>query len=293
MYKLDPVTLAAILKVKNNKETYIYYLKHTMKQAATLKEIVKQAKSLNPLDSASYSPYKYVKLIQELLGYIRDTCPDDHKPSEKLVVVTPINKKKIVRITTTNKVPFRKPIPLEVVAQEPVVTKVYPRRPKSLPHVTPKIDPLYDFTIEKLLMSSYMTENPIYLTFISLVHFAIQTMIVRFGKLQAKADIVLVAHAPRAVDLADSPMSTSINQDTPSTRISSTQDKEHSLIMSQGFEESSKPPHFHDDPLYESLHEDLTSQGSSFNVRPVYTLFESLGRWTKDHPIANVIRDPS
>ncbi|GJX26450.1 retrovirus-related pol polyprotein from transposon TNT 1-94 [Tanacetum coccineum] len=59
-----------------------------------------------------------------------------------------------------------------------------------------------------------------------------------------------VADAPRAVDLADSLMSTSIDQDAPSTR-------------------------------------------SSSNVRPIHTLLESLGRWTKDHPIANVIDDPS
>ncbi|GJS51201.1 retrovirus-related pol polyprotein from transposon TNT 1-94 [Tanacetum coccineum] len=59
-------------------------------------EIVKQAKPLNPLDSASYSACKYVKLIQELLGYVRDTCLDIHKPSRKLVAVTPINKKKTV-----------------------------------------------------------------------------------------------------------------------------------------------------------------------------------------------------
>ncbi|GJT37496.1 hypothetical protein Tco_0937361 [Tanacetum coccineum] len=95
MYKLDLVTLAP--KDKNNRETYIYYLKHTREQAAILREIVEQAISLNPLDSASYSACKYVKLIQELLGYVRDTCPDIHKPSEKLVVVTPINKKKTVR----------------------------------------------------------------------------------------------------------------------------------------------------------------------------------------------------
>nr|GEY03454.1 hypothetical protein [Tanacetum cinerariifolium] len=53
VYKLDPVTLA--LKDKNNKKTYIYYLKHTMEQAAILREIFEQAKSLNPLDSAFYS----------------------------------------------------------------------------------------------------------------------------------------------------------------------------------------------------------------------------------------------
>ncbi|GKB22972.1 retrovirus-related pol polyprotein from transposon TNT 1-94 [Tanacetum coccineum] len=104
---------------------------------------------------------------------------------------------------------------------------------------------------------------------------------------------VLVAAAPRAIDLADSPVSTSIDQDAPSTSIPSTQDQEHSLIISQGFEESPKTPHFHDDPLHESLHEDSTSQGSSSNVRPIHTPFESLGRWTKDHPIANVIGDPS
>ncbi|GKE67438.1 hypothetical protein Tco_1521599, partial [Tanacetum coccineum] len=84
-------------KDKNNRETHIYYLKHTMEQAVILREIVKQAKLLNPLDNASYSAYKYVKLIQELLGYVRDTLPDIHKPSEKLVAITPINKKKTVR----------------------------------------------------------------------------------------------------------------------------------------------------------------------------------------------------
>ncbi|GJY42534.1 retrovirus-related pol polyprotein from transposon TNT 1-94 [Tanacetum coccineum] len=85
-----------------------------------------------------------------------------------------------------------------------------------------------------------------------------------FNPLTIVVSLVLVANAPRAIDLADSPVST-----------------------------ITKTPHFHDDPLHESLHEDLTSQGSSSNVRPIHTPFESLGRWTKDHPIANVIRDPS
>ncbi|GKA78976.1 retrovirus-related pol polyprotein from transposon TNT 1-94 [Tanacetum coccineum] len=105
--------------------------------------------------------------------------------------------------------------------------------------------------------------------------------------------LVPVADAPRAVDLDDSPMSTSINQDAPSTSIPSAQDQEHSLIISQGFEELPKIPHFHDDPLDESLYEDSTSQGSSSNVRPTHTPFELLGRWTKDHLIENVIGDPS
>ncbi|GKB28565.1 retrovirus-related pol polyprotein from transposon TNT 1-94 [Tanacetum coccineum] len=75
-----------------------------------------------------------------------------------------------------------------------------------------------------------------------------------------------VAAVPRAVEITDSPVSTSIDQDAPSSSIPSTQDQEHSIII---------------------------SQGSSSNVRPSHTPFELIGRRTKDHPIANVIDDPS
>nr|GEV91378.1 retrotransposon protein, putative, unclassified [Tanacetum cinerariifolium] len=99
--------------------------------------------------------------------------------------------------------------------------------------------------------------------------------------------------ALRAVILADSPLSTSIDQDAPSASIPSTQEQENSLNISQGFVESIKTPIFHDDPLHEPLHEDSTSQGSSSNMRQTHSLFEHLGRWTKDNPIANVIGNPS
>ncbi|GJR70697.1 integrase, catalytic region, zinc finger, CCHC-type containing protein [Tanacetum coccineum] len=392
MYKLDLVTLAP--KDKNNRETHIYYLKHTMEQAAILREIVEQAKSLNPLDSASYSACKYVKLIQELLGYVRDTCPDIHKPRLKrstkssssmfdarhelcfLDIVSDMNassksksvkktKKKeewkptgkmftkigyiwrptgrnftlvrnacpLTKITATNKVPLREPIPLKVVVQESVVTKVYTRRPKVSKTNGSNSKP----KIAKSMISNKMepdigTEfvNQTLQDYYEQVGISHETSVARtpqqngvverkpdlsylhvfgalcypnndnedLGKLQAKADIddwehlfqpmfdeyfnpspiavslVPVADAPRAVNLADSPVSTSIDQDAPSTK-------------------SSKTPHFHDDPFHESLHKDSTSQGLSSNMRPMYTPFESLGRWTKDHPIENVIGDPS
>ncbi|GJX15967.1 retrovirus-related pol polyprotein from transposon TNT 1-94 [Tanacetum coccineum] len=105
--------------------------------------------------------------------------------------------------------------------------------------------------------------------------------------------LVPEAAAPRAEVLVDSPVSISINHDAPSISIPSSQDQEHSLIISQGFEESPKILTFHDDPLNESPNEDSTSQGSSSSVRQIHTPFEHLGRWTKDHPIANVIGDPS
>ncbi|GKD28975.1 retrovirus-related pol polyprotein from transposon TNT 1-94, partial [Tanacetum coccineum] len=76
-----------------------------------------------------------------------------------------------------------------------------------------------------------------------------------FNPLTIVVSRVPVAAVPRAVDSADSHVSTSIDQDAPSTN--------------------------------------STSQGSTSNVRPIYTSFESLGRWTKDYPIENVIGDPS
>ncbi|GJV30325.1 hypothetical protein Tco_1386773 [Tanacetum coccineum] len=99
--------------------------------------------------------------------------------------------------------------------------------------------------------------------------------------------------APRAKVLADSPVSTSIDQDAPSTSIPSSKEHVQSPIISQGFEESPITLTFHDDPLNESPNEDSTPQGSSSNVRQIHTPFEHLGRWTKDHPIANMIGDPS
>nr|GEX70402.1 retrovirus-related Pol polyprotein from transposon TNT 1-94 [Tanacetum cinerariifolium] len=103
LYKFDPVTLAP--KNMNNREAHIYYLKHNMEQVAILREIVEQAKSLNPLDSASYSA------VRRTFTLVGNAC-------------------RLTRITTTNKVHFMEPAPLEVVTQEPVVTKVYTRRPK-------------------------------------------------------------------------------------------------------------------------------------------------------------------
>ncbi|GJV11399.1 retrovirus-related pol polyprotein from transposon TNT 1-94 [Tanacetum coccineum] len=114
-----------------------------------------------------------------------------------------------------------------------------------------------------------------------------------FNSLTIDVSPVPVAATPIAVDTTESPVSTSIDLDAPSTSIPSIQEEEHSLIISQGFKESPKTPYFNDDPLHESLHEESTSHESSSNVRSSHTPFEHLSRCTKDHPIANVIGDPS
>ncbi|GJS48571.1 retrovirus-related pol polyprotein from transposon TNT 1-94 [Tanacetum coccineum] len=88
-----------------------------------------------------------------------------------------------------------------------------------------------------------------------------------FTPLSISVSLVQEVAAPRAIVLADSPVSTSIDQDAPSTSTPSTHEQEQSLKISQSFEESPKTPIFRDDPLNESPHEESTTQGSSSNVK--------------------------
>ncbi|GJZ88017.1 hypothetical protein Tco_0659799 [Tanacetum coccineum] len=98
---------------------------------------------------------------------------------------------------------------------------------------------------------------------------------------------------PRAVDIADSPVSTLIDQDAPSSSIPSTQEQEQSPIISQGVEESPKTPHFHDDPFMKLFMKTQLLKDRHLMYGPSLTSFELLRKWTKNHPIANVIKDPS
>ncbi|GJX93662.1 retrovirus-related pol polyprotein from transposon TNT 1-94 [Tanacetum coccineum] len=72
MFKLDLDPLAP--RLLQNREAHIYYLKHTQEQADILRGI-------------------------ESLVYVRDTCPNAIKLSEKKVVITPMNKVKKVRFS--------------------------------------------------------------------------------------------------------------------------------------------------------------------------------------------------
>nr|GEX38380.1 hypothetical protein [Tanacetum cinerariifolium] len=98
--------------------------------------------------------------------------------------------------------------------------------------------------------------------------------------------------APEPAASTGLPSSTTIDQDAPSPSNSQTKPKKQ-LLFFLTMQESLKTLAFHDDPLHESLHEDSTSQGSSLNMRQTHNIFTSVGRWTKNHPITNVIGDPS
>ncbi|GJT33133.1 hypothetical protein Tco_0923552 [Tanacetum coccineum] len=105
-------------------------------------------------------------------------------------------------------------------------------------------------------------------------------------------NVVQVAATPRAVDIAGLPSSTTIDQEAPSRSSSSTNQQEQSLIISRGVEEPIPNAHFNN-PCHEPLHNVSTSQELLSNVHSSHSLLELISKWTKDHPLENMIGNPS
>ncbi|GJU46419.1 hypothetical protein Tco_1203685 [Tanacetum coccineum] len=101
VHKVDLEPLSP--KVKNNREAHVDYIRITKENADTLRDVVEQARTSNPLDNALAYACMYTKQIQELLVYVSDTCPSSPLKSEKLVVVTPMNNaRKVTFVKTMN-----------------------------------------------------------------------------------------------------------------------------------------------------------------------------------------------
>ncbi|GJT67561.1 hypothetical protein Tco_1019041 [Tanacetum coccineum] len=83
MFKLDLEPLAP--RLLQNREAHIDYLKYTQEQADILRGIVEQAKAKHPLDNELDFACKHAQRIQELLVYVRDTCPNAIKLNAKKV----------------------------------------------------------------------------------------------------------------------------------------------------------------------------------------------------------------
>ncbi|GKC07797.1 retrovirus-related pol polyprotein from transposon TNT 1-94 [Tanacetum coccineum] len=98
---------------------------------------------VNSMNVHAKSASKKIKKRKEWkpTGKVFNTIRYNWKPTGRTFILVE-NACPLTRITTTNKVPLKVPIPLEVVAPEHVVTRVYKRRPKvpkSVPNSKPKV----------------------------------------------------------------------------------------------------------------------------------------------------------
>nr|GEZ59976.1 hypothetical protein [Tanacetum cinerariifolium] len=247
-----------------DREAYIDYLNYTQEQADILQGIVKQAKVKQPLDNALNFACKHAQQIQELLVYVRDTRPNAIKLNKKKVVVTPKNKVKKVRKpkSVTNVGSSRK---AKIVESKNANHSKSNHTEGSNATDIPLSSSLVMTgcpdcsVVSELRMFKTHDREPLSAHKLCCPDCSVVSELRMFKTHDREP---LSAHklfqdvaTPRVVVLADSPVSTSIDQDAPSTN--------------------------------------YTSQVSSSNMRQTHTPFEHLSRWTKDHPIENVIGDPS
>nr|GEZ53285.1 hypothetical protein [Tanacetum cinerariifolium] len=97
LLKIDVASLAP--KLRKNRTTHTDYIRHTQEEAATLREIVKSERLLNPLNISLDYACKYTRRIQELLIILQQTCSCHTDLGTKLLAVTPKNKTKQIRFT--------------------------------------------------------------------------------------------------------------------------------------------------------------------------------------------------
>ncbi|GJS17080.1 hypothetical protein Tco_0411552 [Tanacetum coccineum] len=107
MFKLDIEALSP--RLKNNRDAHKVYIEKTTEYTDTLRGFVESARTQYPIEPLLESACMFTKHVQELLVYASQTCPMSPQSSEKLVVVTPINKDKRVRfakpVTSSNNIP--------------------------------------------------------------------------------------------------------------------------------------------------------------------------------------------
>nr|GFB46421.1 hypothetical protein [Tanacetum cinerariifolium] len=78
-------------KLCKNMIAHIDYLKHTLEEAATLRELVESERLLSPLNTPLAYACKYTRRIQELLMILQQTCLRITELGTKPVAITPKN----------------------------------------------------------------------------------------------------------------------------------------------------------------------------------------------------------
>ncbi|GJY31347.1 retrovirus-related pol polyprotein from transposon TNT 1-94 [Tanacetum coccineum] len=314
MFKLNIEPISH--RLKNNREAHEVYLEKTIENTDTLCGLVECARKQNPSEPLLESACMFTKHVQELLVYVSKTCPSLTKPTEKLVVVTPMNKDKKVRFaeplfaTTPTYLDLEGDDPTQEALlflwAEAVATACYTQN-RSLIRKRYKKTP-YELLHDRKPDLSYLH------VFGALCYPTNDGEVL--GKLKPKADIgIFYLNPPPCVDpqvpavialepdvSTGTPSSTTIDQDAPSTSTSQTNQETPSPVIPLGVEEVDhgiEVAHIDNNPYVDfPILEPSSKESSSQVVIPnnVHSLNqppEHINKWTKDNPIDNVIGDPS
>nr|GEU88246.1 integrase, catalytic region, zinc finger, CCHC-type, peptidase aspartic, catalytic [Tanacetum cinerariifolium] len=83
-------------RLRNNWDAHLDYLRYLKESVETIRDIVKEAKVVRPLDRSIVSACRYTKHSQELLEYAIGTCPQGSQQRAKQLAYIPLIRKKQV-----------------------------------------------------------------------------------------------------------------------------------------------------------------------------------------------------
>nr|GEV41857.1 hypothetical protein [Tanacetum cinerariifolium] len=87
-----------VLRLRNNRDARLDYLRHLKESVGTIRDIVKEAKVVRPRDRFVVSACRYTKHSQELLEYAIGTCPQGSQQQAKQLAYIPLIRKKQVTV---------------------------------------------------------------------------------------------------------------------------------------------------------------------------------------------------
>nr|GEW21436.1 uncharacterized mitochondrial protein AtMg00810-like [Tanacetum cinerariifolium] len=85
-----------VLRLRNNMDAHLDYLRHLKESVETIRNIVEEAKVVRPLDRSIVFACRYTQRSQELLEYAIGTCPQGSQQRAKHLAHTPLIRKKQV-----------------------------------------------------------------------------------------------------------------------------------------------------------------------------------------------------
>nr|GEY88172.1 hypothetical protein [Tanacetum cinerariifolium] len=133
LLKIDVAPLAP--KLQNNRTVHYDYLKHTLEETATLRELVKNERLPNPLNTSLDYACKYTKRIQELLIILKQTCLCINNLGDKIIAVTLMNKNKKIRfsepITSSRNTPIKTTSSSNVFSNKPMLSSTRVNMPTN------------------------------------------------------------------------------------------------------------------------------------------------------------------
>nr|GFA01953.1 retrovirus-related Pol polyprotein from transposon TNT 1-94 [Tanacetum cinerariifolium] len=262
-------------RLRNNRETRLDYLRHLKESVETIRDIVEEAKVVRPLDSLIVSDFRYTEHSQELLEYTIGTCPQDSHPRDKKHAPAPLTRKK--KVTFAGKYDKSHSNTYKHVAK--LTTQ------KTNVHVPPSTGVNRCTDASGSHPKSNTKKNTI-----------------SPAKGVNKLSVSPAPAVQALVNSAGTPSSTTMDPDVPSPSISpssSALQSHQSVAAESTFIKENPIAPVDNNPFINVFALEPSSGASSFRdvssteSTCVSQTIHHLSKWSKDHPLDNVIGNPS